>query len=108
MAISSKNKPAKKVGKKALSKKRATKKVATVATSKAKTTTKASPAAGKVLSKSTSKGDADRSAPPLAEVDEDVLEFIAAIDEFKMVNSRPFPSWSEVLLIVRQLGYQRS
>ena len=48
-----------------------------------------------------------RSAPSMAEVDADVLEFIAAIDAFKVQHSRPFPSWSEVLLIVRQLGYSR-
>lgn len=50
----------------------------------------------------------DRSSPAMAEVDADVLEFIAAIDEFKQVNGRPFPSWSEVLLVVRQLGYRRA
>lgn len=49
----------------------------------------------------------DRSAPALAEVDAEVLEFIAAIDRFKKANGRPFPSWSEVLLVVRQLGYHR-
>jgi len=49
----------------------------------------------------------DRSSPAMAEVDADVLEFIAAIDEFKQANGRPFPSWSEVLLVVRQLGYRR-
>ncbi len=49
----------------------------------------------------------DRSAPQLAEVDADALEFIAAIDRFKKEHARPFPSWSEILLIVRQLGYRR-
>ena len=49
----------------------------------------------------------ERSSPAMAEVDLDVLEFIAAIEEFKQANGRPFPSWSEVLLVVRQLGYQR-
>jgi hypothetical protein len=48
-----------------------------------------------------------RSAPQLAEVDADVLEFIAAIDRFKQEHGRPFPSWSEVLLVLRQLGYRR-
>ena len=50
----------------------------------------------------------DRSAPQLAEVDADALEFIAAIDRFKKEHGRPFPSWSEILLVVRQLGYRRS
>ena len=49
----------------------------------------------------------DRSSPALAEVDADVLEFIAAIDRFKKEHGRPFPSWSEVLLIIRRLGYRR-
>lgn len=49
----------------------------------------------------------ERSAPPLAEVDAEVLEFIEAIDRFKRENGRPFPSWSEVLMVLRELGYQR-
>lgn len=49
----------------------------------------------------------ERSAPALAEVDAEVLEFIEAVDRFKKQHGRPFPSWSEVLLIVRQLGYRR-
>lgn len=49
----------------------------------------------------------DRSSPALAEIDADVLEFIAAIDRFKKEHGRPFPSWSEVLLVVRELGYRR-
>ena len=49
----------------------------------------------------------DRSSPAMAEVDADVLEFIAAIDAFKQANGRPFPSWSEVLLVIRELGYRR-
>lgn len=49
----------------------------------------------------------ERSSPTLAEVDTEVLEFIAAIDRFKQQHSRPFPSWSEVLMVVRELGYRR-
>lgn len=49
----------------------------------------------------------ERSSPAMAEVDAEALEFIAAIDRFKKEHGRPFPSWSEVLLIVRQLGYRR-
>lgn len=50
---------------------------------------------------------AERSAPPLAEVDAEVLEFIEAIDRFKREHGRPFPSWSEVLMVLRELGYRR-
>ena len=46
-------------------------------------------------------------APNAAEMPADVLEFIQAIDDYKRLNGRPFPSWSEVLEIVKELGYQK-
>jgi hypothetical protein len=67
---------------------------------KAAKSTKSKPAKSK-------QADPERSSPAMAEVDSDVLEFIAAIEDFKQANGRPFPSWSEVLLVVRQLGYKR-
>ena len=39
---------------------------------------------------------------------EDVLQFIQAIDDYKRLEGRPFPTWSEVLDIVKDLGYERS
>lgn len=39
--------------------------------------------------------------------DADTLEFLRAIDKFKRTSGRNFPSWSEVLVIVRQLGYSK-
>jgi hypothetical protein len=42
------------------------------------------------------------------EMPPEVLEFIQAIDEYKRVRRRPFPTWSEVLEIVKTLGYQRA
>jgi hypothetical protein len=36
-----------------------------------------------------------------------VLEFIHAIDVYKRVNQRPFPNWSEILEILKGLGYSR-
>ena len=38
----------------------------------------------------------------------DLVEFITAIDSYKRIHERPFPSWSEVLDIVKALGYNRS
>lgn len=52
-------------------------------------------------------GELERSAPPLAEIDADALEFIEAIDRFKKQHGRPFPNWSEVLMVLRDLGYRR-
>ena len=41
------------------------------------------------------------------EMPPEVLEFITAIDDYKRQNRRPFPTWSEVLEILKTLGYQR-
>lgn len=41
------------------------------------------------------------------EMPAEVLEFIQAIDEYKRINRRPFPSWSEVLEVLKALGYNR-
>ena len=49
-----------------------------------------------------------RSAPPAeVELDADTLEFIAAIERYRKAQSRPFPSWSEVLHVLRSLGYRK-
>lgn len=37
----------------------------------------------------------------------DLVEFITAIDAYKRIHERPFPSWSEVLVIIKALGYER-
>lgn len=41
------------------------------------------------------------------EMSDELIEFITAIDEYKRVHQRPFPSWSEILDILKQLGYER-
>ncbi len=35
------------------------------------------------------------------------FEFIMAVDEYKRLNNRPFPTWTEVLEIVKHLGYRK-
>ena len=42
------------------------------------------------------------------EMPPEVLEFIQAIDDYKRTQRRPFPTWSEVLEILKTLGYQRA
>lgn len=37
----------------------------------------------------------------------ELLEFVLAIDEYKRVNNRPFPTWSEVFELIRFLGYRK-
>jgi hypothetical protein len=34
-------------------------------------------------------------------------EFMKAMDRYKRENRRPFPTWSEVLEVMRSLGYRR-
>jgi hypothetical protein len=46
-------------------------------------------------------------APRPDSMSDDVMEFINAIDEYKRSHQRPFPTWSEVLEILKTLGYQR-
>lgn len=40
-------------------------------------------------------------------MNEEQLEFLKAIDEYKRVNGRPFPTWTEVLDLVLFLGYRK-
>lgn len=34
--------------------------------------------------------------------------FVMAIDAFKRVNQKPFPTWTEVLEVIRKLGYRKT
>jgi hypothetical protein len=52
------------------------------------------------------RGDLRREAEE-GEISGDLLEFVMAIDEYKRVNERPFPSWSEIFEIVHYLGYRK-
>ncbi|MDE0915258.1 MAG: hypothetical protein OSB57_08760 [Planctomycetota bacterium] len=37
----------------------------------------------------------------------ELLEFIQAVDQYKRIHGRPFPSWGEVLTILSELGYAK-
>ena len=47
------------------------------------------------------------SKPPKLDMGPDVMEFIAAIDDYKGEYHRPFPGWSEILYVVKKLGYRK-
>ena len=49
----------------------------------------------------------DRRAAEEGEMTEEQFEFLMAVDEYKRVNKRPFPSWTEVLDIIQALGYRK-
>jgi hypothetical protein len=39
---------------------------------------------------------------------EEEIIFMKAMDQYKRDNRRPFPTWSEVLEVLRALGYRRT
>jgi hypothetical protein len=42
------------------------------------------------------------------EMSQEQFLFIKAIDAYKRVNDRPYPSWTEVLEVIRKLGYRKT
>lgn len=38
---------------------------------------------------------------------EEQFEFIMAVNEYKKVNKKPFPTWTEVLDVMKALGYRK-
>ena len=49
----------------------------------------------------------DRRAAEEGEMTEEQFEFLRAITEYKKVNNKPFPSWSEVLDVIKAMGYRK-
>jgi hypothetical protein len=37
----------------------------------------------------------------------ELYEFVMALDEYKKVNKRPFPSYSEIFELIKYLGYRK-
>jgi hypothetical protein len=48
-----------------------------------------------------------RRAAEEGHMNEEQLEFIKAIDEYKRANGKPFPTWTEILDLVLYLGYRK-
>ena len=49
----------------------------------------------------------ERRAAEEGEMTEEQFEFIKAVNEYKQLNNRPFPTWTEVLDIVTAMGYRK-
>src|SRR6185436_14459984 len=49
----------------------------------------------------------DRKAAEEGEMTAEQFEFCMAIEMYKKVNKRMYPTWTEVLEVVRQLGYRK-
>ena len=52
------------------------------------------------------RSDARRAAEE-GEMTDEQFQFVMAIDEYKRLNNRPFPSWTEVLELIHYLGYRK-
>jgi hypothetical protein len=56
------------------------------------------------------KGDRRRQVDPTTcekNYSEEEIIFMKAMDQYKRANHRPFPTWSEVLEVLRSLGYAK-
>jgi len=49
----------------------------------------------------------DRRSAEEGEMSDEQFEFVMAVDTYKRLNNRPFPTWTEVLEVVKQLGYRK-
>lgn len=49
----------------------------------------------------------DRKSAEEGHMTEEQFEFLMAIDEYKKINSRPFPTWTEVLEVIKAIGYRK-
>lgn len=52
------------------------------------------------------RSDSRRSAEE-GELNDEQFQFVLAMDEYKRANKRPFPSWTEVLEVIKYLGYRK-
>jgi hypothetical protein len=49
----------------------------------------------------------DRKSAEEGQMSEEQFEFLMAIDEYKRKNTRPFPTWTEILEVIKALGYRK-
>lgn len=49
----------------------------------------------------------ERKAAEEGWMSDEQFEFLMAIDEYKKKNTRPFPTWTEVLEVIKALGYRK-
>lgn len=49
----------------------------------------------------------ERKSAEEGQMSEEQFSFLMAIDEYKRQNARPFPTWTEVLEVIKALGYRK-
>jgi hypothetical protein len=57
------------------------------------------------------KGERRRQVDPTTcekDYSDEEITFMKAMDQYKRSNRRPFPTWSEVLEVLRSLGYRKT
>lgn len=48
-----------------------------------------------------------RKAAEEGQMSDEQFEFLQAIDDYKKQNARPFPTWTEVLEVIKAIGYRK-
>lgn len=49
----------------------------------------------------------ERKSAEEGSMSDEQFEFLMAIDQYKRQNDRPFPTWTEVLEVIKALGYRK-
>jgi len=49
----------------------------------------------------------ERKAAEEGHLSDEQFEFLMAIDEYKRKNAKHFPTWTEILEVIRALGYRK-
>jgi len=49
----------------------------------------------------------ERKSAEEGQMSDEQFEFLMAIDEYKRKNTRPFQTWTEVLEVIKALGYRK-
>jgi hypothetical protein len=50
----------------------------------------------------------DRRSAEEGRMSDEQFEFLMAMEEYKRLNGKPFPSWTEVLEVIKALGYTKA
>jgi hypothetical protein len=49
----------------------------------------------------------ERKSAEEGQMSDEQFEFLMTIDEYKRKNARPFPTWTEVLDVIKAMGYRK-
>lgn len=49
----------------------------------------------------------DRRAAEEGQMTDEQFTFVMAVDQYKKQNNKPFPSWTEILEILKAIGYRK-